>query len=174
MFRSLVNFISHKRVYCQNQFNATIDFGFGNDGSLSQDLTTIVQAENNYIKTSNSKHQDKDLGSIIERLVKREQTNRLMKLNDFYEQINKKLTQDEVVQKNHMIQLDQVPESNVAVYQTVKDDNNGDMKTEVDEVHELLMSDKNVLGPDGKIVNLSELPIFNSNLMQHFECDVCK
>lgn len=173
MFRSLVNFISHKRVYCQNQFNAAIDFGFGNDGLLSQDLTTIVQAENDYIQTTNSKHQDKDLGSIIERLVKREQTNRLMKLNDFYEQVNKKLTQDEVVQKKHMIQLDHVPESNAAVYQTVKVDNNGDMKTEIDEVHELLMSDKNVLGPDGKIVNLSELPIFNSNLMQHFECDVC-
>lgn len=174
MFRSLVNYISHKRVYCQYQFNPVIDFGFGKDGSLSQDLTTIVQAENDYIKTSNGKHQDKDLGSIIERLVKKEQTNRMMKLNDFYEQVNKKLAQDEVVQKQHVIQLEQVPESNVAVYQTVKAENNGDIKAEIDEVHELLMSDKNVLGPDGKIVNLSELPIFNNTLMQNFECDVCK
>lgn len=175
MFRSLVNFISHKRIYCQNQFNAAIDFGFGNDGPFSQDLTTIVQAENDYIKTTNvgGKSHDKDLGSIIERLAKREQTNRMMKLNDFYEQVNRKLTQNETIQQQHILQLDHEPETNAAVYQTVKTVNDGNIKTEVNEIDELLLNEQNVLGPDGKIVSLSELP-FGNNLLQNFECEICK
>lgn len=177
MFRSLINFISHKRIYCQNQFNASIDFGFGNDGSFNQDLTTIVQAENDYIKTTNigggGKSHDKDLGSIIERLAKRERTNRMMKLNDFYEQVNRKLTQNETVQQKHVLQLDHEPETSAAVYQTVKTLNDGNIKTEVNEIDELLLNEQNILGPDGKIVSLSELPFCN-NLLQNFECEICE
>lgn len=149
-------------------------FGFGNDGSFSQDLTTIVQAENDYLKMSNGKHQDKDLGSIIERLAKRERTNRMLKLNDFYEQVNKKLTQDEIIQQNHVLQLEQGPETKAAVYQTARTANNGSIKTEINEIDELLRSEKNVLGPDGKLMSLAELPYFNNSLLQNFECEICK
>lgn len=174
MFRSLANFISHKRIYCQQQFNASIQFGFGNDGQFSQDLTTIVQAENDYMHVGNGKHQDKDLSSIIERLAKRERTNRMLKLNDFYEQVNKKLTQDEIVQQKHELQLEYDAETQAAVYQTVRTTENGSIKAEVNEIDELLRSEKNVLGPDGKILSLSELPYFNNSLLQNFECEICE
>lgn len=54
-----------------------------------------------------------------------------MKLSDFYEQVENKLTQSENDKKNHILKLDKVPNSNVAVYQTVQNDKNDDIKKEV-------------------------------------------
>lgn len=173
MFRSLANYISHKRVYCKCCFNSSVHFGFGKDGSFNQDISTIVQAEGDYIKSANGKNQDKDLGSIIERLVERERASRVMKLSDFYEQVNNKLTQDEIMKRKHVLQLDEVPESRVAVYQTVKTVHDDNIKAEVTEMHDLLMNDRNVLGPDGKIVSVADLPFFDGAVMK-YECDICK
>lgn len=155
-------------------------FNFRNDGCFHQDLSTIIQAESDYIHSSKNvnggKNQDKDLGSIIERLVKRERANRVMKLSDFYEQVNNKLTQDEILQKKHILQLDQVPDSSVAVYQTVKTGNDENIKIEVDEVHEMMEKERTVLGPDGKLVNRNDLPSFtyDDKSTQNHECEICK
>lgn len=182
MFRSLANFISHKRVYCKTTYCSSLRHDFHNDGQgFSQDISTIVQAEGDFLGTvKNSKNNEKDLSSIVDRLIKREKANRLLKLSDFYEQVNNKLTQDELLQKRHVLHLDVVPESNVAVYQTVKGQNDtgcDNIKSEIIEIQSI--SDKNhtVLGFDGKIVSPSDLPAFPENdekLPQLFECDICK
>lgn len=176
MFRSLANFISHKRVYCQQRFNASIHFGFGNDGNaFSQDVTTIVQAEDDYLRIGNNgKHQEKDLSGIIERLAQQESTNRALKLNDFYEQVNKKLTQDELVQQMHVLQLEPDDEMESAVYQTLRTTENGSVKSELHEIDVMLRGERNVLGPDGKIMSLADLPSSNTDIARNFECEICK
>lgn len=181
LFRSLANFISHKRVYCKATYCSSLQYDFHNDGKgFSQDISTIVQAEENFIGTAkNGKNSEKDLSSIVERLIKREKASRLLKLSDFYEQINSKLTQDELLQQRHVLHLDVVPESNVAVYQTMKSskDDVDNIKAEVIEIQNISDKSHTILGPDGKIVDLSELPEFpddHEKLAQPFDCEVCK
>ncbi|XP_055903110.1 uncharacterized protein LOC129939209 [Eupeodes corollae] len=176
MFRSLTNFISHKRVYCRNSsnhFNGSFNSNNQN-GFIDQDVSTIIQAEQEFVskKTNNastsskdSTNANRDLSSIIERLLKREQNNRLMKLTDFYDQVNNKLTQDEILQQKHVLQLDRVPNSDVAVYQTLKKDDKDNIKIEVNEVHD--MHDKNtktIVGSDGKA-----LPTSTSSLVKEIK-----
>lgn len=182
LFRSLANFISHKRVYCKATYCSSLQYGFHNDGNgFSQDLSTIVQAEENFIGTAkNGKNSEKDLSSIVERLIKREKASRLLKLSDFYEQINSKLTQEELLQQRHVqLHLDVVPESNVAVYQTVKnskDDDGDNIKAEVIEIQNISDKSHTILGPDGKFFNAADLPEFpddHEKLAQPFECEVC-
>lgn len=164
-------------------YNSQIHFNFYNDGngnSFNNDISTIVQAEGDFIgNVRNGKHNGKDLSSIVERLVKREKASRVMKLSDFYEQVNNKLTKDEFVQKRYVLQMDTVPESNVAVYQTVKsaDEKVDTIKNEVIEIHELMDKSRTVLGPDGKIVDPADLPKFgdeDEKQAQPFECEKCK
>lgn len=183
MFRSLANFISHKRIYCKNTYCSSLQYDFNNDGKgFCQDISTIVQAEGNFIDTAvkTNKSSEKDLSSIVERLIKREKASRLMKLSDFYEQVNNKLTQDELLQQRHVLHLDMVPESNVAVYQTLvkSAENDGDtIKTEVMEINEISDQSRTVLGPDGKIVSPSDLPKFpddDERVAQSLECEICK
>lgn len=181
MFRSLANFISHKRIYCKTSYGSSVNHNFHNDGQgFSQDLTTIVQAEGDFIgNVKNNKNNEKDLSCIIERLIKREKASRLRRLSDFYEQVNNKLTQDELLQKRHVLQLDAVPESTVAVYQTVKnaDDVGDNMKNEVIEIQDISDKSHIVLGPDGKVVDPSDLPKFpddDDKLDRPFECEICK
>lgn len=182
LFRSLANFISHKRVYCKTTYCSSQQYDYHNDGKgFSQDISTIVQAEEDFIGTANknSKHSDKDLSSIVERLIKREKASRLLKLSDFYEQVNNKLTQDELLQQRHILHLDVVPESNVAVYQTVHspdDDARDSIKAEVIEIQNISDQSRTVLGPDGKVVCSSDLPEFpdDDKLAQPFECEICK
>lgn len=176
IFRSLTNFISHKRVYCRNftsNFNGGGSFNTNNqNGFIDQDVSTIIQAEQEFVNrksnapstsTSSKDNQNngnRDLCSIIDRLLKREQNNRLMKLTDFYDQVNNKLTQDEILQQKHVLQLDRVPNSEVAVYQTVKKDESDNIKIEVDEVHEMHNNKtKTVIGSDGKAIphNISSI-----------------
>lgn len=183
LFRSLANFISHKRIYCKTTYCSSLQYDYHNDGrrGFSQDISTIVQAEEEFIgAVKSSKNNEKDLSSIVERLIKREKAGRLMKLSDFYEQVNNKLTQDEMLQKRHVLHLDVVPESSVAVYQTVQspDDPLGDnIKSQVIEIQNITDQSRTVLGPDGKVVSPSDLPKFpddDDKLPQPFECEVCK
>ncbi|KAL5283713.1 ZNF800 family protein [Megaselia abdita] len=167
IFRSLTNFISHKRVYCRN-----LHSGFNGNGFI--DISTIIQAEQEFAnkKTGSTTQsvatntlstgaitakENKDLSSIIDRLIQREHENSIMDLTDFYDQVDKKLTKEQVLKRKHTLQLDRVPHSNVAVYQTLKSNykhqGRDNMRNEVEEVHEMMANNKNVLGPDGKILS---------------------
>lgn len=76
-----------------------------------------------------------------------------MKLSDFYEQVENKLTQSEIEKKNHVLKLDKVPNSNVAVYQTVQNDQNDDIKKEVSGFFDYFLDLLgHVLGKDGWLI----------------------
>lgn len=90
-----------------------------------------------------------------------------MKPGDYYELVSSKVTLEDIMRQRHLLYLEQIPQSSVAMYQTVDlvtstDPDTPDvplqgepMKREVDEVNKL--STKNVvLGPDGKALKIAE------------------
>lgn len=156
-----------------------------------KDVATIIQKEQDFVNYSttndnkNTENSNKDLSSIVERLLKREQANSVMKLSDYYDQVNNKLTQDELLRKKHEIQLDRVPNSNVAVYQTIKRENCDNIKKEVTEVNDLIHK-RTVIGSDGKVIVNDKKVVKNNSVESRFKenkknvdseevsCDVCK
>lgn len=100
-----------------------------------QDISTIIQAEqelnNNPYNTSNnsssngSDEKTKDLSSIVERLLRKQQ-----KDHPSSSENSKDASSHSMGMKSKTLKLERL--SNVAVYQTLQDDNeNSDMKTEV-------------------------------------------
>ena len=145
IFRSLTNFISHKRVYCRSSFNASDHFHFRDDSFQVQDISTIIQAEQEINNNPNGaagnlpgaddkSSGSKDLSGIVERLLWKQHQSRTSNLNDFYEQIQsgKKIQHDDPSHKSHMLKLNRVNDSDIAVYQSLQVDNeNSNMKDEV-------------------------------------------
>lgn len=144
IFRSLTNFISHKRVYCRSSFNASDHFHFRDDGLKIQDISTIIQAEQEINNNPNgagtlpgTDDKSKDLSGIVERLLFKQHQSRTSNLNDFYEQIQtgKKTQHDDPTNKSQTLKLNRVNDSDVAVYQSLQADNeNSNMKDEVNKL----------------------------------------
>ncbi|XP_062537810.1 uncharacterized protein LOC134206139 [Armigeres subalbatus] len=179
IFRSLTNFISHKRVYCRKLFNAAQHFHFQNDGFLDQDIATILQAEQDSQNKAKKVHADilnKDLSSIIERLRRKQhKLSAELSMTDYYDKVNHKLTQDDLSRQQHVLQLDRVPTSEAAVFQTVRLGVVDCMRTQVGELDNLHHNNNNtVLGPDGKVVEpqsrpQSTLPVIRAPSEQYFK-----
>lgn len=157
--------ISTKRFHCKllrklsSRIWKKVDFVISQD----QDISNIIHEEERLNQkelqqpTSEAVVVQKDLSSIIERLLAKKESNATKKISDYYDQVQSKITKDELQQKKHLLQLDAIPDSNVAVYQTLnldrgdEDTIEGDvMKAEVQEVHSLLTEKHTVIGPDGK------------------------
>lgn len=91
-----------------------------------------------------------------------------MKPRDYYDLVSSKVTLDDVMQKNHLLYLESIPQTQVAVYQTVSLDvavmpgeeapslKVEPMKREVDEVIKLEAKTDIVVGPDGKALKMTE------------------
>lgn len=83
-----------------------------------------------------------------------------------------------------IIQLEQVPNSTQAVYQTLKLSESDDIKQEVAELQELLQKNNStILGPDGKVLSPSNYKAADENLIKNiksqmkssqFQCEKCK
>ncbi|GAB0092813.1 hypothetical protein DMENIID0001_078490 [Sergentomyia squamirostris] len=186
IFRSLANFISHKRVYCRQKFNVSQHFHFPSNGFINQDISTIVQAEEEYtnysVKDKPPEIVSKDLSSIIERLTAKKSADKMAKLTDFYDRVSHTLTQNDILRRDHTIQLERPATTSVAVYQTLQQSAEDNIKTEVEEVRDLLMDNEVVLGPDGKAIKTLDrpnLPVIYSlddldaTLEQTFSCKIC-
>lgn len=141
IFRSLTNFISHKRVYCRGSFNASDHFHFRDSGFQVQDISTIIQAEQEINNNPNgaagilpgTDDKSKDLSGILERLVWKQHQSRTSNLTDFYDQIHTaKRTSPDTSSSHHTLKLNRVNDSDIAVYQSLHVDNeNSTMKDEV-------------------------------------------
>ena len=89
-----------------------------------------------------------------------------------------------------VLQLEHVPNSTQAVYQTLKRKESDDIKREVDEVHNMMLKNNaTVLGPDGKALSphkyrpnddsvVGENELLKSTLeckmSEKFQCEKCK
>ncbi|XP_060650751.1 uncharacterized protein LOC132787607 [Drosophila nasuta] len=153
MFRSLANFISHKRVFCCISARITSH----NAGYTDQNSTMIIQPTSSqdmeHMLRSRStgcspvpreirpmRGSMRDLSGVIERL-RREKAPPAASVADA-----------------PVLQLEAMTNSNQAVYQTIKLERDDDsIKTEVNEVHHMLDPEqRTVVGPDGKAVTSSD------------------
>lgn len=124
-------------MYCRQNFNASDHFHFRDNGFQVQDISTIIQAEQEINNNPNgaagilpgSDDKSKDLSGILERLVWKQHQMRSSNLNDFYDQIHSK--KDDST-SHQTLRLNPVDDSDVAVYQSLQADNdNSTMKDEV-------------------------------------------
>ncbi|VVD01618.1 unnamed protein product [Leptidea sinapis] len=144
IFRSLVNLISHKRIYCKEKFNDVKHGHFLNNTLTANEVSKIKALEIAYQQSlkDNMKIEDidnderipltKDLSSVVENIV----TSRGIKDSDL---------------ESQQVVLQNIPKTSVAVYQNVlyNCDKNDDMKTQVKEIESLLTKDSAVLQKDG-------------------------
>ncbi|XP_034130431.1 zinc finger protein 800 isoform X2 [Drosophila guanche] len=146
MFRSLANFISHKRVFCcvsartaqQNGYtdqNSTMIIQTGN-GPSPQDIEHMLRSRSTGCspvprEVRPIRGSIRDLSGVIERL-RREKAPSSMQNTPT------------------VLKLESVPTSSQAVYQTIKIDQDDSMRTELNEVHHMLNPANTVVGPDGK------------------------
>lgn len=148
IFRSLANFISHKRVYCKEKFNISVHSHFVKTTSAFTELMKIKHVEQGYqesLKESDEQEKDqcntedripitKDLTTIIEKITKNRGS---------YESNNEET----------QIALQKIPNSTVAVYQNVelnKEKESDEMGAQVKELDNILSKDVAVLQSDGK------------------------
>ncbi|XP_005175497.2 uncharacterized protein LOC101888282 [Musca domestica] len=186
MFRSLVNFISHKRIYCKLSAEGNQrPYSDHNSSVIIQPTEQRSQAWFSKSRSTGSspiptKTSSRDLSKVIERLRRTEikSTETLKDQNDDSKRNEWPTTGPEEKQElpgeqlkpeqnDPILQLESVPTSTQAVYQTLKPFNAKDsIRTEVNEVHNLLTNQKTMIGPDGKaIVSNSFLTATTVNLL---------
>ncbi|XP_070503672.1 putative leucine-rich repeat-containing protein DDB_G0290503 [Chironomus tepperi] len=183
IFRSLTNFISHKRVYCRNAFNASDHFHFRNNGFMVQDVTAIIEAEqknnNNPIigVLPGTNDKSKDLSGVVEHILWKQHQSGSSNATDVLNQINSinqsSFHLESVNNSQQTLLLNPVNESDIAVYQSLQtESNNSKMEDEIKEVHNMLKKSNSVLGPDGKIIN--QLNLNNEKTSSSNGSLVCK
>ncbi|XP_061711006.1 uncharacterized protein LOC133520543 [Cydia pomonella] len=140
IFRSLANFISHKRVYCKEKFNSSVHSHFVKNNSAVNEILKIKQMEEAYqdsLKVTNfvsDENEDripitKDLTGIMEKLTK----------------VKGRYNFDE-----QQVTLQKIPNSSVAVFQSHCEENKYDnMLAQVQELDNMISQDNAVLQRDG-------------------------
>ncbi|KAI5646389.1 hypothetical protein NE865_01322 [Phthorimaea operculella] len=145
IFRSLANFISHKRVYCKEKFSTTVHSHFVNNTSTQQEYLRIKRLEEAYQKTlkvtptscDGTDDKDdriplsKDITAVYEKIINARESN---------------------LEEDQQVVLKKIPSSSVAVFQNLgTDDKASDsMKTQVQELDQILSRKRAVLQIDGK------------------------
>ncbi|CAK9822124.1 Zinc finger protein 800 [Anthophora retusa] len=157
LFRSLMNFISHKRIYCKEKFDITFVRNFSNDYDTSfpskqNPLETEKMFQgacgNDRILRSQvpKKEQKKDLTAVVSMLQKKQRENLQTNAEQLY--------------------LESMHSNSSAVYQTIESvvpiQNHSDlMKAQVMEL-ENINEQTAVLGPNGQLVHPSQELISNT------------
>ncbi|CAH0763727.1 unnamed protein product [Diatraea saccharalis] len=164
IFRSLANFISHKRIYCMEHFNSTLHGQFFKMNSTANEMMKIKRLEESYFKTLKEKEKieivdindadnriplTKDISAIIENIVKSKGVN-------------------ENITDEPQLVLQKVPNSSVAVFQNIDNANEKEdkMRTQIKELHSILSQDQAVLQNDGKFKIQSSLLSDTDNVIQ--------
>lgn len=144
IFRSILNFISHKRIYCKDKFTLANHGHFVRPMSLQNEIKILKELQKNIDEAEGDSESriplTKDLTAVVEAI----NTTRGIPINK----------QTENMQK---ITLQKISTTNNAVYQSINDEN-GDcdsMKDQVYEIESLLNQDRGVLQDDGKFIILN-------------------
>lgn len=180
LFRSFPNFITHKRFYCKiaafySKYNHSINGGNG----FSQDGTKITQKQKEFMYAVNGgRGTPKNLSAIVDDLRKQKTIDQTLGVSDFYDQVADNLTEEEVLRKNYNLNLEQVPNTSAAVYQThasadVRSEIDT-MKTELLELRQLLEEKSVVMDDNGQIQQeTGEIPK-ECIVDQQFRCRICE
>uniref|UniRef100_A0A6P4EK43 Zinc finger protein 800 n=1 Tax=Drosophila rhopaloa TaxID=1041015 RepID=A0A6P4EK43_DRORH len=156
MFRSLANFISHKRVFCCVSARSTNGSGYTDHNSTMiiqkgagpspQDIEHMLRSRSTgcspvprEVRPMRGGGGMRDLSGVIERLRREKAPSQARRSS------------------TTVLQLESVPTSSQAVYQTIKVDQEDSIRTELDEVHRMLNPAETIVGPDGKAVTTVKL-----------------
>ena len=154
LFRSLVNFISHKRTYCKEKFDVTYarhsfndyDTTFASKSNIQEQEKMLEETCGNdrILRSQVSKEEPKkDLTAIVDMLQKK-QTESL-----------------ETDTNTERVCLETVQSNSSAVYQTVDsivsiESPRELMKTQVTELKDMISGQTAVLGPNGQVLQPSQ------------------
>nr|XP_016935972.2 uncharacterized protein LOC108014381 [Drosophila suzukii] len=156
MFRSLANFISHKRVFC------CVSARSANGSDTDQNSTMIIQTGGGP-SPQDMEHmlRSRSMGcSPVPREVRpiRGGGGGMRDLSGVIERLRREKASSQARRSSPTIlQLESVPTSSQAVYQTIKVDQEDSIRTELDEVHRMLNPAETIVGPDGKALTTVKL-----------------
>ncbi|XP_028168344.1 zinc finger protein 800 [Ostrinia furnacalis] len=181
IFRSVANFISHKRIYCTEKFNSCLHGHFFKTTSTVKEILKIKKLEESYLEVMKNKNGTetvdpdevdnripltKDLTTIIEKMAKKKEENGC-------------------ISEEQNVILQKIPNSSVAVFQSLdnNEENQDKMKAQVKEIDSLMSKDKAILQNDGKFSVLSSVPSETDNVIQisddeddnsdNLKCKIC-
>ncbi|KAG7199890.1 hypothetical protein KM043_014336 [Ampulex compressa] len=169
LFRSVVNFISHKRVFCKGKFDITVGRQAPDscEAIISKSLLHVGEVEkepvesceNHRILRSQTSRVEskKDLTAVVDMLQRRQ--------IDSMKGVILDLHQSECPQQvldTQQIFLENVKSSPAAMYQTVERPGNVDcsidmMKTQLAELESMAKRTTVILGPDGRYLENGQL-----------------
>ncbi|XP_015190350.1 PREDICTED: zinc finger protein 800 [Polistes dominula] len=172
LFRSLVNFISHKRVYCKDKFNITLNKNIFTDDDEAYTNGSFIRLhipeEENVKEICNNdrilrsqvpkEENKKDLTTIIEMLQKKQNLleNSFIQETEFNKNCNNFNPRD----SNNDVVQDGVDKSEVSiVYQT--DDMN---KEQNSKLQSMINQSTGVLGPNGQLLEKKDLYEDNNSI----------
>ncbi|XP_011303534.1 uncharacterized protein [Fopius arisanus] len=174
LFRSLANFISHKRVYCRVKFDISTDkSAIDPPGmpilipNIANPSTSDTESKENCRNDRSSRNQPpdpvprKDLTSVVAMLQKRKTEENLG--------APRASPPLRIIADTEQVLLE-VLDSNPVAYQTVLEpthteiDSTDLMKAQANEVQNILSRNTAVLGPDGQLIEVSHLEKSDSPL----------
>nr|XP_022919308.1 uncharacterized protein LOC111428132 [Onthophagus taurus]XP_022919309.1 uncharacterized protein LOC111428132 [Onthophagus taurus] len=163
LFRSLANFILHKRSYCQETFEAVYQ------SKDAEDVEGVYEInDGSDEKAPKKKISDvlKKLNEIHENLKSSEE----ITLNELTE--DKEINDETISNNNKKICLEKIENSTAGVFQTISNETIGNelIKSQVMEIHSMLNTNEAILQPDGKAFKFQK-----SNLASKHKllCSIC-
>nr|XP_012143282.1 PREDICTED: zinc finger protein 800 [Megachile rotundata]XP_012143283.1 PREDICTED: zinc finger protein 800 [Megachile rotundata] len=150
LFRSLVNFISHKRIYCKEK----VDVTFARKSFC--DYTTIIRTESDNEKTQKLFHGHCENDGNFKSQISEEKQKK--DLTSIITMLQKKHTEN-FQNNSECVYLESVQSNSSAVYQTVESVNSNQdrtelMKTQITELKDMINGKNAVLDPNGQLKHL--------------------
>ncbi|XP_059046068.1 uncharacterized protein LOC131841762 [Achroia grisella] len=166
IFRSLANFISHKRIYCKETFNSSQHSQFVNPISTVNEILKIKRLEEGYQQSLKEKNgtENMDMETV-------EYEDRIPLTKDLTT-IMEKITKNKGIRQNKLDQnvvLQKIAGSSVAVFQSIdysEEKNFDKMRAQVNELDEILSRDNAILQKDGKFKTQIAVPTDPDNVIQ--------
>ncbi|OWR41712.1 zinc finger protein 800 [Danaus plexippus plexippus] len=165
IFRSLANFISHKRVYCKEKFNPSEHGHFIKNTSSLNEILKIRKLEESYQEILRKENDSNEMDT--------EETEERIPLTKDLTDIIERISKTKGVQKKQLkeqnLVFQKIPKSNVAVFQNIESDVNktDTMKAEVSELDKMLSQENAVLQSDGTFkVQTNDVQMNTENVIQ--------
>lgn len=183
IFRSIANFILHKRKFCRDKYNTPRD---PRQSCQETDGVTIIQRDienaNQIITETEVPGIEKTSGSclnpIIEKLLRRQEQKKFVDEIKHDNSVNLPKTEELRVEDLRSISLERIETSDVAMFQTLdfgpKVGETEMMKSEVMEIHSIFDQNEAVLGSNGEILSLNNKEKYNKQTLKNdFVCTEC-
>ncbi|CAG4993101.1 unnamed protein product [Parnassius apollo] len=160
LFRSLANFISHKRVYCKENFNSSIHSHFIKPPSTENEIFKIKRLEEEYQESL----KEKDSSECVDKEVSDDRIPLTKDLTAIIEKLARNRGIKEAAKEDCEILLQDIPKTSVAVFQNVNynKDTNCDIRSQVKELDSMLSRNKAILQSDGRFKILNSIGINKS------------